>query len=161
MITCTFEDGGKASLRHVVVGAIVVNQARDQILLERRSSTMGSGANLITIPGGFLDRGESTSEGVLRELKEETGYLGKIVALFRIKDNPNRRNEDRQNIDFVYLIEVGEKVGEPDQETAEVKWYSLNDLPPENDWAFDHLFDVELYKQYLQKPFPLPYLGKK
>ena len=160
MIICQFENGSKNNLRHAVVGAIVVNKNHDQVLLIRRSPTMITGANLIAIPGGFVDMGETTSEAVLRELREETGYEGQIVALFRIKDNPDRRNEDRQNIDFVYLVEVGEKVGGPDHETAEVKWYSLKELPPLKDWAFDHLFDIELYKQYLQKPFPLPYLGK-
>jgi len=161
MIKCEFENNSQTNLRHAVVGAIVVNKTRDQVLLIRRSPTMTTGANLIAIPGGFLDTGETTKEGVLRELREETGYEAQIIALFRIKDNPDRRNEDRQNIDFVFLAEVGAKVGEPDHETAEMKWYPLNELPPLEDWAFDHLFDIELYKQYLQKPFPLPYLGKK
>jgi len=160
MIRCEFENGNQARLRHAVVGAIVVNKERDQVLLTRRSATMTTGANLIAIPGGFLDQGETTAEGVLRELREETGYTGQILSLFRIKDNPDRRNEDRQNIDFVFLVEAGEKVGEPDQETAEMNWYPLNELPPLKDWAFDHYYDLELYKRYLEKPFPLPYIGK-
>ncbi len=56
-----------------------------------------------TIPGGFLDRNENIEQGTLRELKEETGYEGKIICLFHINDNPTRPKEDRQNVDFIYM----------------------------------------------------------
>ena len=73
MIACTFEDGHQAEggLRHVTVGAIVVND-HHQVLLVKRAATMDHGGKW-TIPGGFLDREENTAEGTLRELQEETG----------------------------------------------------------------------------------------
>ena len=160
MIKCQFENGSNTNLRHVVVGAIALNKNRDKVLLVKRAPSMLSRPNKYTVPGGFLDRDEDTKKAALRELLEETGYKGKILSLFHIKEYPDRINEDRQNIDFLYLIEVGEKIGEYDNEVSEVKWFDLNNVPKKEDWAFDHLGDIQLYKKHLKIPFKLPIVGK-
>src|SRR5690349_13402924 len=49
---------------------------------------------------------------VLRELREETGWEGRVVSLLRINSRPDRPREDRQNIAFDFLIEPLEKRGE-------------------------------------------------
>lgn len=135
MINCTFENGNKASLRHVVVDSICLKN--NQIALVKRAQGVPSPGKW-AIPGGFVDRDETCRQAALRELKEETGYEGKIVKLIKVIDNPNRKNEERQNISFVYQIDVGEKVREPDHEVNAVQWFDLNKLPPESDFAFDH-----------------------
>lgn len=157
MLTCVFENGGKVSLRHVVVGAIAVKG--NQILLAKRSHSFSEGGKWAH-PGGYLNRDESTSQAVLRELLEETGYQGEIVKLFRISDNPDRPKENRQNVDFVYIVNIKDKVGEHDHEILEVKFFNLDKLPSFEEFAFDHGKNVELYKKYLTKPFPLPVIGK-
>ena len=144
MINCKFENGNKASLRHVTVGLIAVKG--NQILLEKRAMHL-TNPGLYCIPGGYLDRDETLKDAVIRELLEETGYEGKIIKLIRIVDTPNRPKEDRQNVDFVYLVEVGEKVGDGDNESSEVSWFDLNNLPPAGEFAFDHYEDIEYYLQ--------------
>lgn len=144
MITCKFEDGGNASLRHVVVDAIVVNAARDSILLVKRAPHLSNGGKHGMI-GGFLDRDENLEQGMLRELKEETGYEGKIVKLFKVVDNPNRKNEDRQNVTFVYIVEAGEQTGKPDNESTEQPWFKYESIPSEEEFAFDHFEHVSAY----------------
>jgi len=160
MIICTFEDRGKSSLRHVVVGCLVLSKSKDRILLIKRALNVSSRPNKYAFPGGYMDRDEDTKQTALRELKEETGYEGRIIELFRIKDNPDRPHEDRQNVDFIYLVEVLNKVGEHDDEIAEVKWFGLNQVPLESEWAFDHFEDLQLYKKHQKKPFNLPIIGK-
>src|SRR3972149_4724601 len=155
MINCTFEDGGKATLRHVTVGAIVLNREKNKILLGKRAPRLTNGGKYNLI-GGFLDRNETTSQVVLREVLEETGYRAKIISLFRINDSPNRSKEDRQNVDFAFIVEAQNKVGEMDDESSEVKWFDLNDLPREEEFAFDHFETINLYKDYVKSPRPLP-----
>lgn len=155
MIQCQFEDGGKVNLRHISVGNICLSENGKQILLIKRAARLTCG-NKYAFPGGFLDRNETISEGALRELKEETGYNGKIIELFRIVDSPNRPQEDRQNVDFIFVIQVGEKTSEPDDEVQEVKWFDLDSLPPKDQFAFDHFEDIQLYLTHLKKPFKLP-----
>ena len=153
MIKCSFEDGGQGNLRHVVVDMIVVKEK--QILLVKRAPHLTNG-NKYALIGGFMERDESTKEGALREIMEETGYKAEIVSLFRIIDNPNRRGEDRQNISFVYLVKPLEKVGTPDHEVKELKWFDLDKLPSPEEFAFDHLDNIKMYIDYLKKPRPLP-----
>ncbi len=146
MLKCIFENNAEASLRHVAVHAIAVKD--HQILLVKRAPHLTNGEKY-AFPGGFVDRDETTSEAALREFQEETGYSGKIIQLFRICDTPNRRGEDRQNIAFDYVVEVGEKISTPDQEATEIRWFDFDALPSPEEFAFDHLEHIQRYKKYM------------
>ena len=150
MISCTFENGRKARLRHVVVDAIVIN--KNKIILIKRAAHLSNGGKW-AIPGGFLDRDETCEQAVLRELKEETGLMGKIVKLLKIIDNPKRKNEDRQNVTFVYQIETSGKIKVDPKEVTEAKWFDINNLPEEQDFAFDHLEIIESFLTSQAWPF--------
>jgi len=89
MIKCRFENGNKASLRHVTVGVILLNESHKKILLVKRAAFL-TNPGKYAVPGGFLDRDETSKEGALREVKEETGYEARIINLFRVNDDPNR-----------------------------------------------------------------------
>lgn len=142
MITCYFENGNEANLRHVCVDALIIR--RGKILLVKRSKGAAKYPNKYALPGGFLDRDENTKEGVLREVLEETGYKGKAEKLFEIIDKPNRCDDTRQNVGFVYVVSVFGKRGKEDKkETAEVAWFDLNKLP--ENIGFDHLEIIKLY----------------
>ncbi|MBI4999408.1 NUDIX hydrolase [Candidatus Gottesmanbacteria bacterium] len=155
MITCSFEDGDKASLRHLVVHAILEKDGK--ILLGKRSSRL-SGAGKWCMPGGFLDRDETAEEAVLRELLEETGWQGEIDSLFRINSNPERGEEDkRQNVALEFIINPIKQIKKPDKELKKVEWIPIKELDS-LDFAFDHGETVKLYLEYRQKPFALPIL---
>ena len=153
MIKCTFTGDHEADLRHVTVDNIVIEN--NKILLIKRLPKMVEGGKH-ALPGGFLDRGERIPSGALREFKEETGYEGKIISLFRIIGDPYRRGEDRQNVDFVFLIEAGEQVSEPDDESSAVEWFDLDNLPAKEKFAFDHFETIQLYLKYKKGNVKLP-----
>ena len=71
MITCTFEKGFTAKLRHVVVHAII--EMDGKLLLEKRTGDLLESGKW-SLPSGFLDRDETAAQGIIREVKEETGY---------------------------------------------------------------------------------------
>lgn len=156
MITCTFEDNGIGKLRHVTVNVILLNKEKNKILLARRSALHGE-ANKLCLPGGFMGRDEILEQTAIREVLEETGYNMRIHMLFRINDNPRRPNdEERQNIDFVYVGETLDKVDEHDNEIASVEWFDLDSLPSVEEFAFDHFDNIEMYLKYIESPFPTP-----
>lgn len=156
MIECKFESGAKARLRHAVAEAVLIKDG--QIALVKRAKRLDEGGKW-AIPGGYMNRDETIKEAVVREALEETGWKVKVGKLFRIKDDPIRLGEDNQNIAFVYLAEAVIEIQESDHETDELRWFALDNLPSENEIAFDHADDIKLYKKYLKENFKLPVVG--
>jgi 8-oxo-dGTP diphosphatase len=142
MITCTFEDGGTGSLRHVVVNAIILKD--NKLLLTKRSPRITEG-NKWSLVGGFVDRDENLEEAIKREIFEETGYRTTEIKLYMVLDKPDRRNEDRQNVAFAYICKIGEQEGQPDWESTAQEWFAFNSLPKEEEMAFDHLEVIQIY----------------
>jgi 8-oxo-dGTP diphosphatase len=153
MINCTFENDRRASLRHVVVHAVVEKDGA--LLLVRRAPHLLEGDKW-GLPGGFLDRDESLSDGVLRELREETGWDGQVSALLRINSSPDRPGEDRQNVALDFVVTPLRRIGEPDEESSAVEWVPIDRLPPLHTLAFDHGDTVHLYLASRGKPAQAP-----
>lgn len=145
MITCYFEGSKKSvKLRHVVVDMLVIDGAK--ILLVKRAGPWVETGKW-ALPGGFLDRDETSQEAAVREVKEETGYESEVIKLFTVNDSPCRPHEqNRQNVALVYLMKPLKKVGTHDHEISETKWFDLNALPPAEQIAFDHLETIQKYK---------------
>ncbi len=139
MISCTFADGVGAALRHVVVHAVV--ERAGALLLVRRADHLHD-AGKWGLPGGFLDLGETLGDGVLRELREETGWDGRVVRLFRISSSPDR---PQQNVDFTFVVAPTERRGRPDTETAAVEWFPFEGLPPTDALTSDHDETIRAY----------------
>lgn len=157
MIVCEFENGGKGKLRHVTVKALTVNDKGEVLLIKRAQNLLRGGK--YDIPGGFLDRDENSREGALRELFEETGIRGEIQFLFRINDNPKRPKEDRQNVDIIYVVKSVKGKLRIDHESTEAGWFPEENLPPEEDFAFDHRDSILRYFKHLKQPEGVPIVG--
>lgn len=158
MITCTFDDGAKSSLRHVCVDGLVVKEGN--VLLVKRSMKVTSEPGKLAIPGGYLDRGETTIAGVKREILEETGYKVEDPTLFHIRDCPNNLNDyERQNVAFTYLITKAEKDREAqlDWDSESAQWHPLGDIDMmKESLAFDHWHIIKAYIKYLKDKEALP-----
>jgi ADP-ribose pyrophosphatase YjhB (NUDIX family) len=152
------ENGHEASFRHVTADVIVLNE-ENQILLIKRANNLTNGGKY-ALPGGFVDRDETVSEAGVREVFEETGYQAEPFLLLRIADNPNRPQEDRQNIAFFYVAKVKGGRKTLNNEVSEISWFSFDNLPDKNLFGFDHFETIQLYLKYLNEKFSLPVFGK-
>lgn len=162
MISCTFEGGNIASpgLRHITVVVIVYREHK--ILLGLRGTKNGKPileAGKWGPLGGFLDRDETMQECARREVMEESGWEIKTPQLFIINDSPNRPMEDRQNVDMIYIAEATIQSGTHDEEVKELRWFDLDNLPPDDHIAFDHALAIRLYKKHQITPLALPIFG--
>jgi ADP-ribose pyrophosphatase YjhB (NUDIX family) len=160
MITCTFENNNKASLRHVTINAIVVKD--NQVLLGKRGVLNGKPileSGKWGLLGGFFDRDENLIQAVKREVMEESGWEINDLKLFRINDNPNRPKEDRQNVDIIFIAKAVKQIKTSDEEVSKLQWFDLDKLPTKEEMAFDHGDSIELYKKYLKEKTNLPILG--
>lgn len=156
MIACKFENGNEASLRHVVVNVILVRDGK--ILLGRRAKHLTAGGKW-GLPGGFMDRDETSIEAAKRETFEETGWTIKDIELFRIVDTPNLPNEDRQNVKLIFVALAGDQQGVGDLESENNTWFPLDATPSIEDIAFDHAENIGLYREHLTRPKQLPLFG--
>lgn len=94
-----------------------------------RQHRIGIDAETLELPGGIVDPGEDPAEGVLRELREETGYGGgELVPLGFVHPNPAMQD----NRIFLFALLGAERLGEPEpdeDEAIEVELASLAELP--------------------------------
>ena len=155
MITCTFEDGGKGTLRHVVVHRIIEDHGK-LLLVKRAGPILETGKS--SLPSGFLGRDETAAQAVIREVKEETGWDSEVVSLFRINTSPNRPHEDRQNVAIEFILRPIKETGLRDNENSKVEWISIENLLSFDKFAFDHGESIKLYLDYRKESFLLPLL---
>ncbi|MFZ2199624.1 MAG: NUDIX domain-containing protein [Microgenomates group bacterium] len=162
MITCTFENGNvaKPGIRHITTSNIIIRNG--QVLMCLRGTKNGQPileSGKWGLLGGFMDRDETIIQSVQREVMEESGWEIDTPELFRINDYPGRPMEDRQNVDFIFIAHVTKQIAVHDEEVKELKWFSLDALPPQDQIAFDHGEDLRFYIEHLRNPKQLPLLG--
>lgn len=161
MINCFYRNGDKVNLRHVVVNVIIVND--NKILLGKRGTYKGNPLSEYgkwALIGGYLDRDESFIEGVKREAMEEVGWEIENLKLFFLNDNPNRKMEDNQNIDVIFVADAVKQIPEfnASEEVSELKWFDLKNLPNNSQIAFDHSDSLVRYLEATSKKIVLPIL---
>ncbi len=103
-----------------------------KVLLVKRAHDPQSG--WWCLPGGLMELGEGCEQCVLRELREETGFEGRVKKLVGVYSSPSR--DERQTVAVVFLVEITGGQARVSGETSEVKFFALDELPEKI--AFDH-----------------------
>jgi ADP-ribose pyrophosphatase YjhB (NUDIX family) len=114
-----------------VAAYALVRDGEGRILLCRIAPSVVAG-EVWTLPGGGLEFGEQPDAAVLRELAEEAGYQGEIVALADVysRSFPDSDEGGRlQAIRIVYRVRItgGELRDEVDGTTDTCAWFALDD----------------------------------
>jgi 8-oxo-dGTP diphosphatase len=110
----------------------LVIDGRRRVLLVRASPA----ANIPGIwypPGGGVEYGEHPEQAVLRELTEETGYVGRVVELLTVvsdtADTVGRGGPALHTIRLIYRLQIvsGELLDETDGTTDHAAWVPPRD----------------------------------
>ena len=109
-----------------VAAYAIVRDERERVLLCHIHPSVGVG-DVWTLPGGGLEFGESPRHAVLRELEEETGFIGEIDRLVEVDDRvfTSRNGADRMHaIRIVYDVRIvgGSLRDELDGSTDTCRW---------------------------------------
>jgi len=112
---------------YLAVSAAIIRDGR--VLLVRRARTPAQG--LFTLPGGVVEVGETLTEAVVREVREETALVIAPVGLAGYREAILRDGENRVERHFVILAFAARWIaGEPklNAELAEARWLEPADL---------------------------------
>lgn len=90
-----------------------------------------------SLPKGHLEPGETAEEAAVREVQEETGILGRILAPLGSIDfwfvADSRRIH--KTVHHYLMERVSGDLSADDAEVVEVAWVPLNDLPAQLAYA--------------------------
>jgi 8-oxo-dGTP diphosphatase len=107
----------------------------DNRLLLCRPSAITEAPGSWTLPGGGIQFGEHPEVAAIRELKEETGFIGRITELLAVDSmhRPARAGEhaaDYHSIRVIYrtTIESGSLAHETDESTDQAAWCTREEL---------------------------------
>lgn len=109
---------------------VVVLDDQDRVLLMRRS-----GEGTWGLPGGGLEPGETWQQAARRECLEETGWDIDLHDLLGLYSDPatqvHRYPSGRvvHCVGAIFLAAPGTRTGTPSDETAELGWFSFDNLP--------------------------------
>lgn len=110
-------------------GGILLNEKRE-VLLNLRTDTGNW-----SLPGGYLEYGETYAEAIIREYKEDSGLAVEVVRPLQLFDRGETRypNGDvAQTIAMLYQVrQVGGSFSEADaSETTRLQYWPFDALPP-------------------------------
>jgi ADP-ribose pyrophosphatase YjhB (NUDIX family) len=86
-----------------------------------------------TLPGGWADQNESPAEGIVREVKEESGYDIEVEALYAVRDRDRHEYVPRYPVSVYKLFFTASISGgtpRASTEVSEVEFFDAGDLPP-------------------------------
>jgi 8-oxo-dGTP diphosphatase len=129
------------------IAACVFSEDQREILLIKRRDVP-----VWVLPGGGIEVEETPQEAALREIKEETGFTIKIKRKIGEYTPINRLTR------FTHLFEGSITAGTATigEETADIKFFNLNSLPPLPppylDWITDSLIrSPHMFKKKLDQ----------
>ena len=85
-----------------------------------------------TLPGGWADVNQTPSHCVVREIAEESGFEARALKLVAVHDFQTRNHVHHKDSIYklMFICEIIGGAAQPSNETSEVGFFSLDNLPP-------------------------------
>lgn len=113
---------------HIIVSGIIIN-SKNEILISKRAPHKKFGLMWELSGGGSILAGETSLEGILRELKEELGVqFTKKDAIFLKEIRKDKVPPDFKDL-WLFRKDINiDELTFPDGETIESKWVTIEDF---------------------------------
>ncbi|HGY9569791.1 NUDIX domain-containing protein [Vibrio harveyi] len=110
------------------VAAVILNQ-NNQLLLQKKSDGSWS------LPAGMIEPGESPSQAVIREVREETGLAVEVERVLGVfgGEGFGFAYPNGDQVEYTVIMfkcqQTGQFAEDLDEETIELAWFSRSDMP--------------------------------
>src|ERR671920_2010550 len=133
------------------VDFLISKDENSKILLVRRKNDPFKG--MLSIPGGFVNEGETAEDAMRREAKEETSLIVEPIAILGVYSDPQRDPRMHTlSVTFISRIVHGNENARDD--AAALQWIKLEDeldaLIQSQQIAFDHSNILNDYKKWIK-----------
>jgi 8-oxo-dGTP pyrophosphatase MutT (NUDIX family) len=123
----------------------------DKVLLQRRFNTGYEDGNY-SLPAGHVDAGESFTQAMVRETREEINI--DIPQDVKVAHMAHRKSDDSERIDAFFVVKewTGEIKNLEPNKCDDLSWFDMDDLP-ENTISFlkdiiPAIRDGKIYSEY-------------
>jgi 8-oxo-dGTP diphosphatase len=139
------------------VDFIIINDGDDdnnnnsKILLVTRKNDPFKG--MLSIPGGFINAGETAEVAMRREAKEETSLVLEPIAILGVYSDP-RRDPRMHTLSVTFITRIVQGNEDASEDAAALKWveieHELDSLIESKRIAFDHSKILDDFKKWLK-----------
>ena len=107
--------------------AFILN-SKGELLVVRRAKDPAKGT--LDLPGGFVDNEETAEQGMVREIKEETGLtVSDMTYLFSVPNIYRYSGMDIHTLDLFFLCHVeDDTIARAADDAAETTWLPLREV---------------------------------
>jgi 8-oxo-dGTP diphosphatase len=133
------------------VDFIISKDDNSKILLVRRKNDPFKG--MLSIPGGFINEGETAENAMIREAKEETSLVVEPIAILGVYSDP-QRDPRMHTISVTFITRIVQGSENARDDAAALQWINIEDeldgLIQSQQIAFDHSKILNNYKQWIK-----------
>lgn len=110
----------------VGIGAFVVNQEREVLVVQERSGSF-AGTGVWKLPTGVVNEGEDIPEAAVREVKEETGVVAEFVEVLAVRQS-HKSFFTKSDLLFICMLRPRSKdIQIQEREIAAAKWMPIEE----------------------------------
>jgi 8-oxo-dGTP diphosphatase len=133
------------------VDFLISKDDNSKILLVRRKNDPFKG--MLSIPGGFINEGETAEDAMIREAKEETSLVVEPIAILGVYSDP-QRDPRMHTISVTFITRIVQGNEDARDDAASLQWINIEDeldgLIQSQQIAFDHSKILYNYKQWIK-----------
>ena len=122
----------------------IILQSGSKILMIRRKKDPFK--NLLALPGGFINEGETAEAAVKREAREETSLEVEPIEILGVYSDP-KRDPRKHIMSVVFIGIVTGGTAKPGDDAQGIEWQELDKLNA-SELGFDHMQIIRDYKSW-------------
>ena len=143
------EKGKKDGIIKHVVGAVIINERKEFLILSRKEDDFMGGID--ELPSGNMEKEETVYEALVREVKEETNLdVTNVVSYINSFDYVSGSGKNAREYNFLVNVKSTDDVKITEHD--EYKWLSIDEVRNNNKITDEVKFTLEMsYFDYIQE----------